>query len=163
MANGRREKFDKRLTVRLDNRHNIEITKILDGSRTVWADAVRACMIKLEDDVREDESIVRTTLSKIQEEGFISGEEIRRDALVSEKFKTYFGRLALTIGYDLSEYIVASIQIYLSIFAKNPWYAIHVYSLWEKRNKPKHVSQDNNSLKKMCLNMCQESGNVSRQ
>jgi hypothetical protein len=153
MANGRREKFDKRLTVRIDNRHNIEVTRILDGSGAVWADAVRASMIQLERDVQEDESIVRQTLDKVREEGFISGETVKRDVLVSETFRLYFSRLALNAGYDLSEYIVASIQIYLPTFASNPWYAVNVYVRWERRNGPKSDASKNDAQNQMMLSM----------
>lgn len=160
MAKGRKEKLDRRITARFHNKHDAEITKILSdtkgicGSRVVWADAARACMCKLEEDVRKDEKLVEHNLSLLRAAGLLATDDnntSRRDFMVSEAFRKHFSVICLTIGCELSEYIVVAIQIYLSTFARNPDYANSVYSNWEKRNVSRDVSPENDIPKQLCL------------
>lgn len=108
---GRNGKFDQRITCRLDNRHNIEITTDLEIPKPEigFSDAVRSCMVQAERDFSDHPEYIDMAVAALRQDGLISGETIKREFKAPEDFKEHFTLLCLRIGYDLNEYIEADL------------------------------------------------------
>jgi hypothetical protein len=151
MANGYLEKFDKRVTIRMDNNVNRAFSNEFDSVPIGYPDIVRACMIEAENAFVLDPGLIRILLKEWEESGKLSGDLIRRDVMFTASFKEYFSRLAFKLGYDLNEYILASLDHCSCMFKKRPRYAAYLYDRWVKINAARTVSPESNSPKQMTI------------